>query len=411
MADTAETSNDAPPPTRRVPRWRRVLAATLVVLGCLFAPLAIHSVWLHNTLLNTNQYVATIGPLAGNEAVQNALATRISNTLVTGTNLQSRLKDALPPRASFVVPFVANGVRGFVHTTSLHFLQSSTFQRLWENLNRTIHTKLVDVLRGQGRFVNNQGQVVVDIEPVIDKVNRVLTRVGITGLSKEAGQSSHQIVLFRSSALASAQGGVRLLDDLALALPIMTLVAFAGGIALSGDRRRTILRGAIGLAFVMLLFLVIWNSLRSPYTHALPASVNRPAAAAIYDQMISFLLTALRTVFALAVVIALGAWLAGPGRLATRIRTLARDLVARTPGHDVVSPRVTGFVRAHRNGLRLVAVGFGLLVLALLNHPGVTTVIVLAVIVLVLLAVIEVLGRGARSGAPPDHADASANDR
>ena len=95
----------------------------------------------------------------------------------------------------------------------------------------------------------------VDIEPVIDKVNRALTRVGITGLSKQAGQSSHDVVLFQSSALASAQTGVRLLDDLALALPILTVVAFAGGIALSGDRRRTILRGAVGLAFVMLLFL------------------------------------------------------------------------------------------------------------------------------------------------------------
>ena len=38
--------------------------------------------------------------------------------------------------AAFVVPFVANGVRSFVHTTALHFVQSSTFQRLWENLNR-----------------------------------------------------------------------------------------------------------------------------------------------------------------------------------------------------------------------------------------------------------------------------------
>jgi hypothetical protein len=380
-----------------------VLASTLIVLGCLLAPAAIHSVWLHDTLLNTDQYVATVGPLAKNEAVQNALAIRVSNTLVTGTNLQSRLKDALPPSAAFIAPFVANGVRGFVQNAALHFVQSSTFQQLWESLNRRVHTRLVDVLRGQGRFVNNQGQVVVDIEPVIDKVNRALTRVGVTGLTKEAGQSSHNIVLFRSSTLASAQTAVRLLDDLALALPILAAVAFAGGIALSANRRRTILRGALGLAFVMLLFLVIWNALRSPYTHALPPSVNRPAASAIYDQLISFLVVALRTVFALAVVVALGAWLAGPGRLATRVRSTARDLVTRTPGRDVVAPQISSFVRGHRTMLRLVAVAAGLVVLVLLNHPGPAAVIIVAVVVLVLLAVIEVLGRQVQR-APADDA-------
>ena len=78
--------------------------------------------------------------------------------------------------------------------------------------------------------------------------------------------------------------------------------------------------------------------------------------------------------------------------------------MTRTPGHDIVSPRITGFVSGHRNVLRLVAVGFGLLVLWLLNHPGPWAVIVMALIVLVLLAAIEILGRGARTGAPVDEA-------
>jgi hypothetical protein len=367
----------------------------LIVLGCLLAPAAIHSVWLHNTLLNTDQYVSTVGPLARNAAVQGAFADRIANTLVTGSNLRGRVQGALPKNASFVVPFIVSGLHGFVHDQALHVLQSGTFAHLWESLNRRVHTQLVDVLRGQGRFVNNNGQVVINIQPVIDKVNTALTKVGVTGLSKQASQSSHQIVLFRSSVLATAQTGVRVLDDLALALPILTVLAFAGGVLASANRRRTIFRGAVGLAFMMLLFLVIWNGLRSPYQHALPASVNRPAAGAVYDQLISFLLLALRTVFALAVVIALAAWLAGPSRIATRVRTTARDLVTRTPGQGSVPSEVSQVVRQHRNGFRLAAVAVGLVILILLNHPGPGTVVAIAIVVLVLLAVIEVLGRAA----------------
>jgi len=376
-----------------VPRWRRALAATLVVVGCLLAPLAVHSVWLHDTLLNTDQYVATVGPLAGNAHVQDALADRITTTLVNAATLETRLKDALPPSASFVVPFVANGIRSYVHSAALHVLQSPTFQQLWKSLNRQVHLHLVDVLRGQGRFVNNLGQVVVDIQPVITEVDGVLTKAGITGLSAAAGQDSHQIVLFRSSVLAQAQRAVRLLDDVALVLPILTVVAFAGAIVASGDRRRTIVWGGMGLAFVMLLFLVIWNALRSPYQDALPASVNRLAAGAVYDQLLSFLLLALRTVFAVGVTVALGAWLAGPGRCATRVRTGARDLVFRAPGQDAISPRAARLVGAHRSVARFAVIGFGLLVLVVLNHPGPGAVVVIAILVLVLLAVTELLAR------------------
>ena len=337
--------------------------------------------------------MATVGPLASNAHVQDALADRITTTLVNAAGLETRLKDALPLSASFIVPFVANGIRGYVHTAALQVLQSSTFHQLWKSLNRQVHTRLVDVLRGQGRFVNNMGQVVLDIQPVITEVNGVLTKVGITGLSKAAGPDSHQIVLFRSSALAQAQSAVRLLDDVALVLPILTVLAFAGAVLASGDRRRTTVRGAVGLAFVMLLFLVIWNALRSPYQDALPASVNRLAAGAVYDQLLSFLLLALRTVLALALVVALGAWLAGPGRLATRVRTGTRNLVFRAPGQGAISPRVARLVGSDRRVLRFGVIGLGLLVLVVLNHPGPGAVVVIAILVLVLLAVIELLAR------------------
>ena len=73
MADT-EAETTGPPESSKgsVPRWRRILCGVLVVLGCVLAPLSIHSVWIYNTLLNTDQYVATVGPLAKNPEVQDA---------------------------------------------------------------------------------------------------------------------------------------------------------------------------------------------------------------------------------------------------------------------------------------------------------------------------------------------------
>jgi len=396
VAETAEqTSAPSKESKHKGPRWRRVLSTTLIVLGCIFAPLSIHAVWIHNTLLNTDQYVSTVGPLASNPQVQNALALRASNTLVSGTDLQPRLRRALPSGAQFIVPIIASNLKSFVYSAALKVVQSPKFAQLWENLNRRVHTRVVALLRGQGKFVNNQGQVTIDISGVVDKVNGALQKVGVNGLST-AGHNEN-IVLFSSSTLASAQSAVRVLDDLAIALPILTALIFAGAIVASTNRRRTILHGAIALAFVMLAFWVIWNALRNPYSGALPPSVNRPAANAVYDQLISFLVLALKTVFALAVVIALAAWLAGPGRIATRVRTTVRNLVAKTPGQSAVRPEVAQFARRYRNPLRLAAVGVGLVILVALHYPSPLSVLVIALVVLVLLGVVEVLARAAEA--------------
>jgi Mn2+/Fe2+ NRAMP family transporter len=170
---------------------------------------------------------------------------------------------------------------------------------------------------------------------------------------------------------------------------------------LSPKRRRTILRGALGLALAMALMLIVFNLARSVYLNALPAGVDHSAAQAVYNQLLSFLRLSLRTLFVFGVVVALAAWLSGPGELATRIRTGGRDLVRRAPGEGVVSPKVAASVDRYRTALRGSAVGIGLAILVALTAPGPLAVLVIAILVLLVLAVIELLRRGAAQPARP----------
>jgi len=377
------------------PRWRRILVSALVIVGVVLTPIAIHSVWIHNTLLNTDQYVATVGPLASNPAIQNGLANRVTNELVDPAAIQQQVKGTLPPRvSSFLAPFVANGVQQLAHRVALRVVQSSKFATLWESLNRRVHSQLVALLKGQGRFVKN-GEVVVDLGPVKDKVAAALKKVGITGLAGRVSQANSQLVLLRSPALKDAQGGVRLLDALVVGLPILIVVLFGAAFALSTRRRRTILHAALGVAVVVGLFLIAYRLLRTVYVNALPASVDSAAAGAVYDQLLSFLRLALRTVFAVALLTALGAWLAGPGSVATWIRTRARGLVQRAPGTTLVRPSIASFVSRNRNSFRVGVIAVGLVVLVFLSAPGPWTVLAIALLVLLALAVIELLQRAA----------------
>ena len=379
---------------RTAPRWRKAIAALLVVLGCVVAPVSVMGVWLHNTLLNTDQYVATVGPLAENPEVQGAVATRVTNELTQGLNIQERLVGALPPQAAFAVPFISAGLMQFVHQVTLRVVQSPKFAQLWRALNRRAHGQVIALLRGKGSAVRLvRGSVILDLGPVVQSVSSALNKIGISGLSEKLNGANRQLVLVSSNTLKSAQTATRLLDDLAIVLPLLTAALFIAGIALSPSRRRTIVRGAIGLALTMALLLIIFNLLRSLYLNALPASANQGSATAVYNQLLSFLRTSVRALFAFAVVVAVAAWLAGPGRVATRIRRLSLDLIRRAPGSTVVPGQVAAAIHHYRTPLRVLVIGIGLLVLIVLTAPGPLTVLVIAVVALALLAVIEVLGR------------------
>ncbi len=200
-------------------------------------------------------------------------------------------------------------------------------------------------------------------------------------------------MLFKSEELTKIQGGVDLLDSLAWVLPILLLVLLALAIAISPNRRRTVLRTAIWVAVGMALVLALFNVGRTFYLDAVTdAGANRDAAAAAYDQILSFLRTSARTAFVVAVVVAIGAWLAGPGRLATRIRGAVTGMGG--GGESGAEPSPIGlWVARYRTALRVVIIGGALVALIVSNAVTPLTVLVIAIIVVVLLVLVEFLAR------------------
>ena len=396
-SDAPSSTPSTAPPVRRTPRWRRILVGLLVVFGCVLAPISIIGVWIHNTVLDTDQWVDTVGPLIDDPAVQQAVATRVTNAVVDGTDLQTQVTDALPNRAKALAPAIVEGARQAAQAASLRIVESDRFSDLWRNVNRRAHGRVVAVLQGKGTETveTRNGQVTINLAPVIAAVQQELSDRGVDLFDDiDPGRADRQIVLFSSNDLRSAQDIVDLLDTLAYVLPILTLVVFVLAIALSGNRRRTILRGALGVAFATGLVLTIFNLGRTAYLDALPDTVNLDAAEALYDQVLTFLRTSLRTAFVLALVIAIGAWLAGAGHVAVRVRDTVRSALDRGRSEGAPSG-VAVFVGHYKNALRVLVVALGLVVLTVIDHPSPASVLFVTVLVLVGLVVIEVLGRAA----------------
>src|SRR5215471_9459624 len=118
---------------RRVPRWRRIVGAILLVVGIVLVPVSLSAVWVRNTLLDTDNYVATVGPLAGNSDIQHGVADRVTTALFPSGEAKKKIADALPQRAKVLAAPITSGLESVTNAAALKLAQSDQFRTLWEN--------------------------------------------------------------------------------------------------------------------------------------------------------------------------------------------------------------------------------------------------------------------------------------
>jgi len=123
-------------------------------------------------------------------------------------------------------------------------------------------------------------------------------------------------------------------------------------------------------------------------------NLPRDAASAFYDVLVHYLRLGLRIIAAIALVVAAVAWLTGPYRAAVRIRGWFGSGVGRVQGEAGVATTPFGhWVGENKRALRIGAILVPAAIFLFWNSPSLTVLIVLTVVTVLLLMVIEVLGR------------------
>jgi hypothetical protein len=401
-AEPAEgpASPEHPESNPKGPRWRRISSWVLVVLACLLAVVSVVVVFARNQLLNTDAYVSTVAPLATNPAIQTQVATRVSGELVARTDLGQRVKGALPKKAGFLVTPITDGVQSATYSVTLKLVQSPKFEQLWVAANRASHKQLVAVLTGstQGSVSTKGGKISIDLGQVELTAKKELDAKGITVFDKVPAVKGLNFVLFQSNDLVRIQRLVNFLNKLAVVLPIVTLLCFAGAIVLARNRRRGLVRATAGLALSMALILVLIAVGRNQYIAGLHPPQSPEASAAVIDTVTANLRAGIRIILVVAALVALGGLLAGNAW----VRAKAGDL--RKPGWVTGGP-VHGFVALHRKALQWAVLALGLLILVIWSDP---TALVAVIVVAVTLAVVGLLGVFAGAGRRPAVAGPSA---
>ncbi len=378
LEESEAETNEGP---TKGPRWRRITSWVLVVLACLLAVVSVVVVFARNELLNTDTYVSTMAPLATNPAIQAQVATRVSDEIIARTDLNQRVKGALPAQAGFLATPITSEVQKATYATALKVVQSPKFEQLWIGVNRASHKQLVNVLTGssQGSASTKDGKITIDLSKVEANVKEKLDAQGITVFDKVPAVKGLNYVLFQSKDLVRIQKLVNVLNKVAVVLPIITLLFFAGAVALTPNRRKGLVRAATGLAVSMALILILYAVARNHYIAGLHPPQSPAAQTALLDTVTATLRDTVWIILVVAALFAVGAVVAGNAWVRRKVGDIS--WVTRGPVHD--------FVALHRKGLQWSVLGLGLLILVLWSNP---TTLVAVVIVLITLGVVGLVG-------------------
>jgi hypothetical protein len=410
-AETAELHSQGVARRRRI-GLRALVATVLIVLGCVLAPVAVLGVWAGNQVSDTGRWVATVQPLIHDPAIQNVLTDRITNEIARQLNLTATLNQAatelnakgLPRISSLLTTFgpqIASSVTGFIHSTVHTVIASQAMANAWVQVNTVAHQALVNLLsgRGNGALSTSNGQIVLNLGPLITVAKQDLVARGFS-LANSIPNVNPTVPLFEAKNLGRAQSGYRLISNLPIIAPIVVLVLLGAGVSVARGRRRALVGAGLGLAASMLVLAIGLLIARSIYLSSVPSTVlPSDAAAAAYDAFVHFVKVSLRVVLAVGLVVAIGAFFTGPSRTAVATRSGLKTGMERIRSFGerkgVSAGPVGQWTYRHRRSLRIAAVAILALIFVFWGQPTAGVVILLVVVLLVLLGLIELIGRPA----------------
>jgi hypothetical protein len=397
--------------------WRPVVATLLIIIAALLAPVSVLATWSRDQVGDTDRYLETVAPLASDPDVQDAIARRVEDVIFSYLNIddvtrqlvQALSSRDLPPAVAATLTAaagpLASGIENFVSERIRAFVESDTFEQAWIEANRTAHEQLVAVLTGEGSDTIDisRGEVTIQLATLINAVKGELVERGF-GIAERIPEVQATFTIVRSDDLAKVQGGFDLLNSLATWIPVVGLLLLAIAILISRDRRRTTMAAGLAVAGGMILLGLALNVIRPFYLDALPAEASTAAAGAIYDQVVSFIRTALRAVLVVALALAVGAWLSAKrGSGAAARRGIVRGIDALRGGTSRAGLRTGAFgvaLAQYRMPIRVGVIGVAALAYLLQDHPTGGTALTFVIVTAVLLILLEVLATGPAEAAP-----------
>ncbi|MBF4995100.1 hypothetical protein ITX31_13405 [Arthrobacter gandavensis] len=301
-----------PPPSR----WRRITSTVLGILAGLMLVIAVAAGYAGVLISNTDRYVAAVGPVIADPAVQSDISTKISDQVTSQldvsaavTNAVAGVDDSPTARAlaAAAAPVVAERTDALIDKAIGRVVASPAFATLWTDANRKAHEALVRALDDQpGGVVNvsDNGDVTISTTAMVGEVKSRLLDRGISAASAIPDDAGRDYTVFSAPGLGSALSALQALGRAAVILPwVAAALAVAAVLTAPAGRRLragTVFAIASASAAVAALLALRFIEQSGVENAVSGSAVSPQSAAALSDALLGPLSALLRTVVILA---------------------------------------------------------------------------------------------------------------
>jgi len=389
-------------------RLRTTLA---VIAGCLALICLVASVvgvWARNTVFDSERVASAVGEALEQPEVTDALATRITDEVMTAVGFETYLQGVLPERLVPLAPAITGGVTNVVENRVSTRLADPQTNAVIVAIVERAHAQFVKLLEGDGLMDGvtvNDGAVTVNVLPLVADGLNAVQRLGFlsdvdipevtndgnpddqiaelsAALGRDLPAEFGQVVVYQSdrldeasSTLARAQQAVVFVQRAIYVLVALTVVLAVAAILLANRRMRAalVLAGSAAVSLIVVRAVVKRVLDETPNMFVKPGA--RQAIAVTTRELASQLLawTAILAVLGLVAAILL-ALFDSNGSL--------RKKVGERTGDD--SLRATAF--AYRGWIAGVAIAAALVIVSVAGFGWITGLIAVVLFVVAITA-------------------------
>jgi hypothetical protein len=387
--------------------WRGFTAWAVLIVAAILFPIALTAFWGQKTLVDTNRYLETVGPLAKDPTVQAAIADKVAATVTQQIQDSARLDELLNdyPRLKPLLGPLTAGLGGFVHDQTLKVVASDQFASLWQATNQQLHEGVISALEGkQGGPISLQGdQVVLDTGTLIEAVKQRLVDRGLTIVQNlpVPAAADRQIVLLTSPQLSQARFAYAVGQPVAQWLIYVVLLLFIIAVLIAVRRARMVM--AVGIAIIIGALVVRLGMAfgQNQLDATLASTFFAQAQEAFWTSLTQYLLLAVRAAFALGLVLTVVGWYLSGTKSATATRTYLSKVIdgAGVSAGDTALGRVGGWFARTRTFWRAAIVGIAGLVIVTTSPLTGSTILWTALLAVLAFVVLEFLVAAGRAHA------------
>lgn len=382
-------------------RVTSIIALIIFVLATLGTPVAVLGHWGHRTVLDQSTYLQVVEPLATDPEIQEAVATIMTDAIVTQVDtasaVDSFLERLLPdsPVGDVLTNPITAGINGLINQLILQFLQSDLFATVWIEVNSSIQDSIVRILEGSdgGAVSIRDGQLILDVSSLVIAIQDRLVDGGYgiaANITIEPGKRT--IVLADVPAVAQIQFIYGLLNPVFASALALLALAFGISVGLARNRaRQTLFTGAALIVWSVVL-TVLLNRGSESFDNALASTPLAAASNSFWLALFTNLAAGLMTLLILGVILVLTGFTCGGTKLAIGIRQQIDVAVSRT---QTALPQDwhVAWIGDHLALSRTIAIAIPVASFAFTDGFNLATLLLMTILALALVFGVQVLGK------------------